>query len=228
MSPVAVLIPAFNAERSIAAVVAGTLRHVSTVVVVDDGSVDRTAEEARAAGATVIQHAVNRGKGAALQTGMRWLTENHFCRALTLDADGQHLPEEIPRLLEAAEADRDAIWIGDRQLERLTEVTTPIKRFGNRFANRWVEIACGMSIPDTQSGFRIYPIATTLALGVRAQRFAFETEVLIRARRAGITVHSVPVKVYYPRPEERISHFRPFADTVRIIFVVVGLILRLW
>jgi glycosyltransferase involved in cell wall biosynthesis len=224
----AILIPAFDAAAGIADVVAGARRYSSQVVVVDDGSSDATAERARQAGAAVLSHATNRGKGVALLTGMRWLHEHGVEHVLTMDADRQHLAEQIPVLLAVAEQNPRSIVIGDRRLEQLTEVTTPLKRFGNRFANRWVEIACGMRIPDTQSGFRVYPVAATLQLGVRAERFAFETEVLIRAARAGIAIESVPIEVYYPRPEERVSHFRPFADTVRIIFVVVGLILGLW
>jgi hypothetical protein len=103
-----------------------------------------------------------------------------------------------------------------------------MRRFGNRFADRWVEIACGCALPDTQSGFRVYPVERTLALPLRARRFAFETEVLIRAVRAGIEIRSVPIRVYYPPAAERVSHYQPFVDTVRIIFVVLGLIFRLW
>ena len=91
-----------------------------------------------------------------------------------------------------------------------------------------MEIACGLALPDMQSGFRVYPVARTLGLGVRARHFAFETEVLIRAVRAGIEIESVPVAVYYPPPGQRASHYRGFVDTVRIIFVVLGLIFRLW
>lgn len=222
------LIPALNAGATIAGVVEGARRYLGRIVVVDDGSADDTAARAHAAGAEVLRHPANLGKGAALMTGMRRLAQASVSHVLTMDADAQHLPEEIPALVAASSTAPNAIVIGDRQLESLPEVTTPIKRFGNRFANRWVEIACGRRIPDTQSGFRVYPLAATLALGVKAQRFAFETEVLIRATRAAMAIESVPVRVYYPRPEERISHFRPFGDTVRIIFVVVGMILRLW
>jgi hypothetical protein len=115
-----------------------------------------------------------------------------------------------------------ALIIGARQVD--PSQVTPIRLFGNRFANRWVKIACGLALPDTQSGFRIYPMPETLALGSAAGHFAFETEVLIRAARCGLVLRSVPVQAYYPPPEERVSHFRPFVDTVRIIAVVLRLI----
>ena len=226
MTDVAVLIPALNCGATIGPVVAGARRYVSEVLVVSDGSTDQTGAAAAAAGARVIAHDSCRGKGAALLTGLRALAENGVSRVLTMDGDGQHLPEEIPKLLAASASAPGALIIGRREFETLG--TTAARLFGNRFANRWVEIACGHALPDTQSGFRVYPLRETLALGLRARHFALETEVLIRAVRAGLTIRSVPVRVYYPPVEERVSHFRPFRDAVRIVCVVVGLILRVW
>jgi glycosyltransferase involved in cell wall biosynthesis len=226
LSSVAVLIPALNCESTIAAVVAQARAVLEPVLVVDDGSTDSTARLAQEAGAHVLSHRKTCGKGAALLTGMREVARRGFGRALTMDGDGQHLADQIPVLLAASNRAPDSLVIGARIWEGVP--TTAIRRFGNRFANRWVEIACGRAVADTQSGFRVYPVATTLALPMRAQRFAFETEVLIRATRAGIEIHTVPTRVYYPPPDERMSHFHPFIDTVRIIFVVLGLILRVW
>jgi glycosyltransferase involved in cell wall biosynthesis len=223
---IAVLIPALNCAATIGAVVAGARRHVAEVLVVSDGSTDATVAEAIAAGAPVVTHARPRGKGAALLTGMRTLAQLGVEHVLTMDGDGQHLADEIPVLLEASRLAPAALIIGARQFEELS--VAPLKLFGNRFANRWVEIACGQAWPDTQSGFRVYPLRKTLALPLRAHHFAFETEVLIRAVRAQIPIHSVPVRVYYPPIAERTSHFRSFVDTVRIIFVVLGLIFRVW
>lgn len=226
MPAVAVLIPALNCGATIGAVVSGARRYVTDVVVVSDGSTDTTVREATAAGATVIGHDHQRGKGAALRTGMQALAARGVERVLTMDGDGQHLAEEIPVLLEASAVAPMALIIGTRHLECVG--AAPISQFGNRFANRWVEIACGRRLPDTQSGFRVYPLRATLQLGVRARHFGFETEVLIRAVRAGIPLQSVAVRVYYPPIDERRSHYRKFVDTVRIIGVVVGLILRVW
>lgn len=226
MSDTAVLIPALNCEATIGAVVSGARKYIENVLVVSDGSTDATMAQASAAGARLVAHESPRGKGAALLTGMRALAEQGVGHVLTMDGDGQHLADEIPVLLDASRAAPAAVIIGARQFEELS--VAPLKLFGNRFANRWVEIACGQAWPDTQSGFRVYPLRQTLALRLRAQHFAFETEVLVRAVRAQIPICSVPVRVYYPPIAERFSHFRSFVDTVRIIFVVLGLIFRVW
>jgi glycosyltransferase involved in cell wall biosynthesis len=217
---IALIIPALDCASTIAGVVRGGLAFVDGAVVIDDGSADGTARLAADAGATVLNHRHTCGKGAALADGLAWAANGGFTHALTMDGDGQHIAAEIPKLIERSAANADALVIGARQIGP-TE-TTPLRLFGNRFANRWVEIACGLELPDTQSGFRVYPVAPTVALGVRARHFAYETEVLIRAARARIPIDSVPVRVYYPAPEERVSHYRGFVDTVRIILVVLG------
>jgi glycosyltransferase involved in cell wall biosynthesis len=224
MGAVAVLIPAYDCAATIGAVVAGARQHAARVLVVDDGSRDDTAARAAAAGAEVLRLPQNRGKGAALRAGLERLAAAGATHALTMDGDGQHLAGEIPRLLAASADSPAALVIGERRIGG--QEVAPIKRFGNRFADRWVEIACGRALPDTQSGFRIYPLPASLRLGARAGRFAFETEVLIRAARAGMEIRSVPVAVHYPPAAERVSHYRPWGDTLRIIAVVVGLILR--
>jgi hypothetical protein len=157
---------------------------------------------------------------------MRALLRGGVTHVLTLDGDGQHLPDEIPELLRAAAADRSALVLGARQ--HPPDSLAPIRVFGNRFANRWVKIACGAALEDTQSGFRVYPLRETLALGCRADHFAFETEVIIRAVRAGMPIRSVPVRVWNPPPGERSSHFRGFRDSLRIVFTVIALMLRIW
>lgn len=225
-SEVAAVIPALNCAGTIGDVVRGALRFVETVLVVSDGSTDATAERAAEAGALVLRHATNLGKGAALDFGLRNLAEHGFRLAVSMDGDGQHLHDQLPLLLAESRLDPTAIVIGARVIE--PGMATAPRLFGNRFANRWVEIACGLNLPDTQSGLRLYPVKETLALGVRARHFAFETEVLIRAARAGIAIRSVPVRAYYPPASERRSHYRPVLDTVRIILVVLGLIFRVW
>jgi glycosyltransferase involved in cell wall biosynthesis len=224
MPSVAILIPAYDCAATIAEVVAGARQHVARVLVVDDGSGDDTAARAAAAGAAVLRQPDNAGKGAALRAGFARLAGEGVTHVLTMDGDGQHLASEIPAMLAASAAAPAALIVGARRIAG--QEVTPMRLFGNRFANRWVEIACGRALPDTQSGFRVYPLAETLRLGAHAGRFAFETEILIRAARAGLAIESIPVAVYYPPAAERISHYRPWADTVRIIAVVIGLILR--
>src|SRR5512143_1497428 len=144
MAETAVLIPALNCGATIGAVVSGARQYVPDVLVVSDGSTDATVAEAMAAGAQIIAHDRPRGKGAALLTGMRALAAQGVRRVLTMDGDGEHLASEIPTLLEAAAAQRGAQIIGARRFEEIT--VAPIKLFGNRFANRWVEIACGQAL----------------------------------------------------------------------------------
>ena len=221
---VAALIPAYRAAASVADVVAGARAHVTRVLVVDDGSADDTAERARAAGADVLRHAENAGKGAALATGLRTLAEAGVERVLTLDADGQHLASEIPVLLAASDAAPQAIVVGVRRKGGHT--IARLNRFGNWIADRLLRLIAGRPLPDTQSGFRVYPVAATLALGVRGTRYDFETEVLLRAARRGVPLVGVPVEVYYPPVAERVSHFRPAVDTGRIIVSALRVLAR--
>jgi glycosyltransferase involved in cell wall biosynthesis len=216
---VAALIPAYDAAATVGDVVRGVRAHVARVVVVDDGSRDGTAAAAVAAGAEVVRHAGNRGKGAALLTGLAHLGDAGVARALTLDADGQHLAAEVPALLAAADAAPGALVVGVRR--KAGHTIRAANRFGNWVADRLMTAIAGRSLPDTQSGFRVYPVAATLALGARGERFDFETEILLRAARAGMPLVGVPVAVHYPPVAERVSHFRPAVDTLRIIRTVL-------
>lgn len=222
---VAALIPAFDCARTIADVVRGAARSCQHVLVVDDGSSDGTADLARAAGAEVIRHERNRGKGAALRSGLIRLLAQGFTHAFSVDGDGQHLASEMQRMLDVSHAAPGAIVLGARRIAPDQEVA-PIKRFGNDFANWWVSLAAGREFRDTQTGFRLYPIAATLDLGVQAERYQFESEVLILAARRGIGIETCEVAVYYPPPDERISHYDPWLDTCRIIVTVVSFLVR--
>jgi glycosyltransferase involved in cell wall biosynthesis len=221
---VAVLIPAYQCAATIASVVADARRELEPVVVVDDGSDDGTADRARAAGAEVLRHPRNRGKGAALQTGLRHLAAHSFTHGLSMDGDGQHLGREIPKVLAASAADPAALVIGVRTIG--SQSVSGLKLFGNQFANAFVRFAAGTYIGDTQSGFRVYPVAAILALSVEGEHFEYESTVAIYAARAGMPITSVPVDVYYPPIAERHSHYRKVVDTLRIIRAVAPLLLR--
>ncbi len=221
---VAALIPAYQAAATVGAVVTGARAHCTRVLVVDDGSADATGAAAAAAGAEVIRHAVNGGKGAALRTGLDALAAAGVARALTLDADGQHLPDEIPTLLAASDTAPQAIVVGVRRKEG--HEIARANRFGNWIADRLLRLVAGRPLPDTQSGFRVYPVAATLALGTEGSRFDFETEVLLRAARHGIALVGVPVRVHYPPVAVRVSHYRPWVDTLRIIRTVLRVLAR--
>ena len=220
----AAIIPAYEAGRTIGTVVADARGHCARIVVVDDGSNDDTAARAASAGAEVLRHAVNAGKGAAIVTGLKALARDGVGRGLTLDADGQHLGSEIPALLAASDAAPRAIVVGVRKKEG--HPIRFINRLGNWVADRALRLVAGRPIPDTQSGFRVYPVAATLELGVQSTRYDFETEVLLRAARRGVDLVGVPVAVYYPPVAERVSHYRPAKDTLRIIRTVVRVLLR--
>ena len=199
--------------------VQGARAYFARVLVVDDGSGDGTSAAAAAVGAEVVLHEVNSGKGAAIRTGLAALARDGIARALTLDADGQHLPHQIPLLLAASDAAPDAFVVGVRR--KAGHQIRRINKFGNWFADRALRAIAGRPIPDTQSGFRVYPVGATLGLRTVGDRFDFETEILLRAARRGLRVIGVPIEVHYPPVGERVSHYRAGRDTVRIIRTVL-------
>jgi len=212
-----VVIPAFDAARTIEDVVTGALAEIDTVIVVDDGSRDETAKRARNAGAQLVMHERNRGKGAALRSGLKHGDSLGRHVAITLDADGQHPPDQIPRLL-AATDDPAALVIGVRDL--VAAGAPRANQRSNAFANWFLSTVTRRKLEDTQCGMRRYPIATTLALGVQDERFGFETEVILRAIRANVPIVQVPIVVRYPM--DRTTHFDARRDPWRI----VGRVLR--
>lgn len=182
--------------------------------VVDDGSTDgTTASLLGVAGITVLRHERNLGKGAAIRTGFSALRGTaHW--AVTLDADGQHDPQDVPSLIRAVPQGLRPIVVGRR--EGMSGAGAPwTSRFGRTFSNFWVRAAGGPALADTQSGMRMYPLPESLGLGVKARRFQFEVEILVRAHWAGISVVEAPVGVSYAPGGERVSHFRPFVDFCR-------------
>jgi glycosyltransferase involved in cell wall biosynthesis len=200
----------------VGAVVLGARRFVETVIVVDDGSHDDTAKVARAAGADVVSHAKNAGKGEALTTGLGRARALEFDAAVTLDADGQHDPEDMPRLLEAS-ADPRALVLGVRDLRGAGAPAANV--FSNAISNFFLSRFIGQSLPDTQCGYRRYPVRATLSLGMVGSQYEWEAEVLMRAARAGLPLVPVPIRVAYP--EDRITFFVPKRDVRRIIRRVI-------
>ena len=210
----AILIPVYNHADAVAGVIEGARTLGMPICVVDDGSTDGTAGRLREiAGIDLIRHDENRGKGAALLTGFGALSDKADW-AVTIDADGQHDPADVPDMIRAIPDGQRPIVIGCRQGMVGKDVPWT-SRFGRGFSNFWVRCAGGPQLTDTQSGMRIYPLPESAGLGVRAQRFQFEVEVLVRARWAGIPVVEAPVGVSYRPGMKRISHFRPFVDFCR-------------
>ena len=210
-----VAIPVFDNAKTVADVVTRAMRECDTVLVIDDGSRDGSGERAAEAGAIVLRHELNLGKGEALRTAFEWARANGFTHLATLDADGQHFPEDLPGLRATAEKDLRALVLGERSFAQIPETN----RFGNRFSNRWVNWAAGTQLADTQCGFRIYPAETTMRFGLRGHGYAFETEAVVRHARARSPLCVAPVRVIYPK--ERVSHFHPWRDATRIVFTVM-------
>jgi predicted LPLAT superfamily acyltransferase/glycosyltransferase involved in cell wall biosynthesis len=218
-----VVIPVYNHAGTIGEVVKGSFAHASTVLVCDDGSSDGSGDRAREAGATVTVHPVNRGKGAALRTLFDEANKRGFKYAICLDADGQHLPSDIPHLVDEAAKEPGALVVGARDLEKAGAPGS--SQFGRKFSNFWVWFESGERVDDSQSGFRAYPLPETLLVAGRRARYDFEVEVLLKAAWAGLPLRSVPIQVIYPK--DRVTHFRPFKDNVRISLLNTLTCLRL-
>lgn len=214
---VAVIIPALNAARTLAPVVAGAKAQLEPVLVVDDGSSDPTSDVARAAGAIVVRHQVNRGKGGALKTGFAWARENGFQSVITLDADGQHLPSEIPKFLREREAGAADLIIGGRA--HLFEGMLPRRRLANQFSAWSISIAAGTRVTDSQSGFRLYSAHLLRSIELRTNGFDMESEVIVRAGRAGMKIVTIPIELGFVDGIAT-SHYRPLVDTLRIAWTV--------
>ncbi len=209
-----VVIPVYNHASTVASVARRVLDQGYPVIAVNDGSTDDTRKVLSSiADITVLHHQENRGTGAAMLTGLKEAAR-FSDRAVTIDADGQHDPADIPLLLGAVPAGQRPIVVGNRHGMDAREVPWT-SRFGRTFSNFWVRASGGPPVADTQSGFRLYPLPETLTLGVRARRFQFEVEVLVRARWRGIPILEVPVRVTYPPGDQRVSHYRPFVDFMR-------------
>lgn len=219
----AVIIPVYNHQEMVRTVVEKALRLSLPVFVVDDGATDGSfgrIEDIREI--RILRHPENRGKGAALITGFAAAAAVADW-AVTIDADGQHDPAEVPAMIRAIPAETRPIVIGRRRgMEGGTVPWT--SRFGRGFSNFWVRMSGGPRLSDTQSGFRIYPLPEVLRLDVQARRYQFEVEVLAKANWAGIPVTEAEIGVDYPPGAKRISHFHPFVDFMRNTLVFARLI----
>ena len=207
---VGAVVPAYQEEKHIAEVVRRTLKQLPNVVVVDDGSTDATADKARTAGADVIVHEQNRGKGESIKSGFRYWLEHGSTYVIVLDGDGQHLPEEIDRFLNAASSSGAKLLIGTR-MNDVREMPL-VRRTVNRYMSRKISRVCGQEIPDTQCGFRMVHRDIIPDLLGGTERFDYETEMLILASRAGCRIASVPITTVY---SDEVSSIHPVRDTLR-------------
>lgn len=211
----AVLVPTYNNAATLAAVIRDVLSYTTHVIVVNDGSTDDTAaildtfpEIQR------VEYTPNAGKGVALRRGFRYAVDQGYDYVITMDADGQHFASDLPVMLEKLETERKAIIIGARNLQQ--ENMPGKNTFANKFSNFWFYVETGLKGPDTQSGYRLYPVFAMRKMRFYCTKYEFEIEVLVRSAWKGIKIDWAPIQVYYPPKEERVSHFRPFRDFSRI------------
>jgi glycosyltransferase involved in cell wall biosynthesis len=204
------VIPCFNEAAHIGAVVAGVQKHLPTVIVVDDGSTDATAESAQNGGAEVFRLPENLGKGAAALHGWRHARKLGFKWVLMLDGDGQHAADDIPKLFAGAERTGAALVVGNRMNN---SGSMPfVRRCANRWMSRRISNLTGSELPDSQCGFRLAHLETLLSLSLRANRFEIESAMLVVFLAGGRKVEFVPVRTIY---ENRASNIRPLADSWR-------------
>jgi glycosyltransferase involved in cell wall biosynthesis len=207
---VCAIIPAFNEAETIGEVVRGAAQHVAQVVVVDDGSTDGTADQARAAGAEVIRLTGNSGKGTAIRRGLAQIAGRDFTHVLLMDGDLQHRPNEIPRLLDAGRASGAALVVGERVFER---ASMPASRYWANVIGSWaLSTFLGVPLSDTQSGFRLLDLEAARTLTWRSTGYEIETEMIVKFGRRRALVVGVPVSAVY---NGRRSKLRPVRDTTR-------------
>lgn len=213
---VCTVIPTYNNRGTVGNVVERVLDYCNDIIVVNDGCTDDTARilalfEERI---TVVHYAENRGKGYALKRGFAKAKAMGFDYALTIDSDGQHFPEDIPLFVEALEQHPGALIVGSRNLK---QDNMPGKNtFANKFSNFWFNVQTGIDLPDTQTGYRLYPLRKLPSLDLLTSRYEAELELLVFSAWRGLDLVPIQVNVYYPKGEERVSHFRPFWDFFRI------------
>ncbi len=221
---VCVLIPTYNNEQTLGQVISDVLQYTDNVIVVNDGSTDATKLILdKFPMIEKVCYETNEGKGFALRTGFKHALAAGYDYAITIDSDGQHFASDLPEFLKKMESAPEAIIIGARNMG---QSTVPSKSsFGNKFSNFWFWVTTGLTMEDTQSGFRLYPIRRMKDMKFVTRKFEFEIEVLVRSSWRGIDVEHVPVGVFYPERGKRISHFRPFRDVTRITILNTFLVL---
>jgi glycosyltransferase involved in cell wall biosynthesis len=216
MMRVQALVPAFNEARTVAKVVAGLSPHVAAVCVVDDGSTDGTADAARSAGADVMVNTGDRGKGTAIRFGLARVLERDCSHVLLIDGDMQHLPEEAPLLIAEAERTGADVVLGERRFDRRA---MPASRYqANRIGSLALSRFLGVAIRDTQCGFRLFKADALRSLRLKARGYDIETEMLVKLKRRGGLIASVPITAVYTGQR---SKLRPVRDTTKTCFLAV-------
>jgi glycosyltransferase involved in cell wall biosynthesis len=219
-----VIIPTYNNAATLQKVIDGVRQYCSDIIVVNDGSTDQTTEILKQCeGIDIVHFPKNKGKGIALKKGFRYAFSKGYANALTIDSDGQHMPEDIINFVEKAERHPGSIIIGARNM--MVDNVPKKSSFGRRFSNFWFRFETGKKVPDTQSGYRLYPLKSVCGMWYFTGRYEFEIEVIVRSSWKGIEITSVPVKVFYAPEGERVSHFKPFYDFTRVSLLNTWLVL---
>src|SRR6056297_3650309 len=212
-----VLCPTYNNASTLEETINKIEQYTNNIIIINDGSTDNTSKilESRFKHLTIIHFANNKGKGYALRQGFRKAISLGYQYAITIDSDGQHHPEDIPLFINKLEEGyANVIMIGARSFK---ELNMPGKSsFANRFSNFWFHFQTDIKLPDTQSGYRLYPLHAIKNTKYYTRKYEFELEVMVRAAWKGINIITIPVQVYYPPKEKRVTHFRPFIDFTRI------------
>ena len=213
---ICVIVPTYNNSGTIADVLSRIYKITQNIIVVNDGSNDNTKHILQNIGfsLTIVEYDQNRGKGYALKCGFRKALSMGFRNAITIDSDGQHFPEDIPILVDAYREHPGALVIGVRNLSQ--DNMPGSNTFANKFSNFWFCVQTLVKLKDTQSGYRLYPVSRIKTSWIFTSRYEAELELLVFAAWHGIDIRQVDVRVYYPSPEERVTHFRPGYDFFRI------------
>ncbi|MDD5730961.1 MAG: glycosyltransferase family 2 protein [Candidatus Omnitrophica bacterium] len=211
-----VIIPAYNEAKTISGIVSLIRSQAIEVVIIDDGSLDNTSGLAQENGAFVIKNTQNQGKGASLNKGFNYALDKGFDAVITMDGDGQHLPEEIPDLIGAAEAKKADIVLGNRMQN--TKGMPFVRILTNKFMSWLISVIAKQDIPDTQCGFRLIKKEVLKSVFIKSSKYEAESEILIKASRAGFKIASVPVKTVYLGEASKIN---PVTDTFRFLKYII-------
>jgi glycosyltransferase involved in cell wall biosynthesis len=212
---VCVIIPTYNNAATLAGVIADVTKYTKNIIVVNDGSDDNTISILESfPDVQLITYSNNVGKGWALRKAFAMATELNYKFAISIDSDGQHFAKDLPLFISKLSAEQNAIIMGARNMDQAS--VPGGSSFGNNFSNFWFRLETGISLPDTQSGYRLYPLKAINSMLFFTRKYEFEIELLVRAAWRGIKIVSVPISVYYAPKGERVSHFRPYRDFFRI------------
>ncbi|MDX2361715.1 MAG: DUF2062 domain-containing protein [Crocinitomicaceae bacterium] len=212
-----IIVPTYNNAKTLSRVLDGVLTMIGdgTLILVNDGCTDNTSEVLKSYEnrIEIIEYGTNRGKGYALQQGFRKAIELGFDNAITIDSDGQHFPEDLSLLIEKSKEDPGCVVMGSRNMDQ--EGVPGKSSFGNKFSNFWFRLETSITLPDTQTGYRLYPLQPMKKMKFFTKKFEFEIEIIVRLAWKRVKFHAVPIRVTYDM-DERVSHFRPGRDFFRI------------